>query len=70
MVRQIDWEERCWQLTHDVAVRLALEAKDTATDPPTLAGEAVNVAVWTCSVYRQVTAQAPKTANQKTGDGL
>lgn len=53
MVRQIDWEERCWQLSHDVVVRLALEANETGTDPVMTAGEAVSVAVATCEVYRK-----------------
>ena len=53
MVRQIDWEERCWQLSHDVAVRLALEAKETGADPVVAAGEAVSIAATTCEVYRK-----------------
>lgn len=52
-MRQIDWEERCWQLSHDVAVRLVIEAKDNGDDPVALAGEAVNIATTTCDVYRR-----------------
>lgn len=55
-MRQIDWEERCWQLSHDVAVRLAIEAKDTGDDPVALAGEAVHIAATTCDVYRRALA--------------
>ncbi len=52
-MKAIDWEERLWQLTHDVAVRLAIEAKDTETDPVVAAGEAVSVAATTCELYRE-----------------
>lgn len=69
-MRQIDWEERCWQLTHDLAVRLALEANDAGTDPAAAAGEAVMAAEWTCAVYREVAARKPGTAKQTTGEGV
>jgi hypothetical protein len=52
MVRSIDWEDRCWQLSHDMAVRLVIEAKDNGTDPVVAAGEAVHIAATLCEVYR------------------
>lgn len=63
MVRQIDWEERCWQLSHDVAVRLAIEAQESGKDPAVAAREAVMVAATTCEVYRT----AVETSLRKAG---
>lgn len=62
MVRSIDWEDRCWQLSHDMAVRLVIEAKDNGTDAVTAAGEAIHAAATLCEVYRGAVALIEKNA--------
>lgn len=47
-----DWEERLWNLTHDIAVRLAMEAIEEGRTPLDAALTSVVLAAATVAEYR------------------
>lgn len=50
--RMPDWEERQWALTHDLAVRLAIEAASDGTPAVEAAAQCVAIAAVTVAEYR------------------
>lgn len=54
-VRDPDWEERQWALTHDLAVRLAIEAACDGKPATDSAAQCIAIAAVTVAEYRAAT---------------
>lgn len=62
MVKVIDWEERYWNLTHDITVRLAIENYETEKQMSDAVVSAVGLAAATCAGYRELFGIKPSSA--------
>lgn len=54
-----DWEERTWQLAHDLVVRLALEVVEQGRDPTEAAIQCVELAETAAAAYRATSTSGP-----------
>lgn len=54
-----DWEERTWQLAHDLVVRLALEVVEQGRDPTEAALQCVELAETAAAAYRATSTPGP-----------